>query len=103
MFEYLYGWMENLAGYLILVTAIMQLLPENSYQKYIRFFTGLVLVVMLAAPVLEMFGMQGEFKAACEQAVRTEERRMEQKIDKYMKDFNLEEESVDGSQVDEGP
>ena len=57
MFEYLYEWMQNIAFYMIMVTFIMHVIPNSDYKRYIRFFTGLVLAVMLAAPVLKLFGM----------------------------------------------
>jgi stage III sporulation protein AF len=56
MFEYLYGWLEDLSFYLILVTAVLYVLPSNSYRKYIRFFTGLVLILLLLNPILNLFG-----------------------------------------------
>ena len=56
MFEYLYEWLRNISYYLILVTAVTYVLPSNSYRKYIRLFTGLVLIMMLLTPVLNLFG-----------------------------------------------
>jgi len=56
MFEYLYEWLRNISYYLILVTAVTYVLPSGSYRKYIRFFTGLVLILMLLTPVLNLFG-----------------------------------------------
>lgn len=56
MFEYLYEWLQNISYYLILVTAVTYVLPSGSYRKYIRFFTGLVLIFMLLTPVLNLFG-----------------------------------------------
>ena len=56
MFEYLYGWLEDLSFYLILVTAVLYVLPSNSYRKYIRFFTGLILILLLLNPILNLFG-----------------------------------------------
>lgn len=56
MFEYLYEWLRNISYYLILVTAVTYVLPSGSYRKYIRFFTGLVLIFMLLTPVLNLFG-----------------------------------------------
>ena len=41
----LYQWLQDLAVYLILVSAILQALPQESYQKYIRFFSGLIRVM----------------------------------------------------------
>ncbi len=61
MFEYLYEWLQNISYYLILVTAVTYVLPSNSYRKYIRFFTGLVLIIMLLNPILNLFGMKAPY------------------------------------------
>ena len=55
MLEYIYEWMENIAFYMVLVTAVMHLLPDSDYQKYVRFFTGLTLVVLLLTPGVRAF------------------------------------------------
>ncbi len=55
MKEAIYNWLEQLACYLILVTAVLHELPDSGYKKYIRFFTGLILVLLLASPVLQLF------------------------------------------------
>lgn len=39
---------------------ILQALPENSYRKYVRFFCGLLLIVLLAQPVLDLMGEAGQ-------------------------------------------
>lgn len=62
MFEYLYEWMKNLAFYMVLVTMAIHMIPNADYKKYISFFTGLVLVVMLCGPVLKIFGMDNHLK-----------------------------------------
>ena len=58
MFVNLYEWLKDVSFYLILVTAVLYVLPSNSYRKYIRFFTGLVLIILLLNPVLSLFGMK---------------------------------------------
>lgn len=60
MFAYLYEWIRNVAFYLVLVTALLHVLPRSGYQKYIRFFTGLVLILLVLAPVLKLFQMEEE-------------------------------------------
>ena len=57
MIAFIYEWMENIAFYLVILVAIMQMIPKNSYQKYIRFFAGMILILMLAGPILRIFGM----------------------------------------------
>lgn len=73
MFDYLYEWLRNLSFYLILVTAVMYVLPSNGYRKYIRFFTGLVLVFMMLTPVFRLF-------------------HAEQDIAEYFKEYDFEKE-----------
>ncbi|MCF2667070.1 stage III sporulation protein AF [Faecalicatena contorta] len=62
MFEYLYQWMENLAFYMVMITAVMHIIPDKGYQRYLRFFTGLVLIIMLAAPIVKLLGMESSWE-----------------------------------------
>lgn len=62
MLTYIYDWIRNLAFYIVLVTMILQMLPDSVYKKYIRFFTGLVLILMLAEPILSGFHMKSDFE-----------------------------------------
>lgn len=57
MIAFIYEWIKNIAFYLVILVAIMQMIPKNSYQKYIRFFAGMILILMLAGPILRIFGM----------------------------------------------
>ncbi|MCI9215693.1 stage III sporulation protein AF [Lachnospiraceae bacterium 42-17] len=60
MFDYLYEWIQNIAFYLVLVTAVLHAVPNKAYKKYVRFFTGLVLILMIITPVLRLFGTEAE-------------------------------------------
>ena len=62
MIEYLYQWMENLAFYMVMITAVMHIIPDKGYQRYLRFFTGLVLIIMLAAPIVKLLGMESSWE-----------------------------------------
>lgn len=55
-------WIQNIAVYLIISAAILHAVPENGYRKYIRFFSGLVLILLLADPLLEFTGMARRFE-----------------------------------------
>ena len=57
MLDYIYQWMENIAFYLVVLVVIIQMVPGNSYKKYIRFFAGMILILMLTGPILNIFGM----------------------------------------------
>ena len=66
MFNYFYEWLRNLAFYMVLVTAVLQLIPNRSYEKYIRFFCGLILVILLLTPVMRVIdaGSEGRMRAS---------------------------------------
>lgn len=45
--EVLYEWVWNVAVYLLLVTAVTNVLPGDTYRKYLKFFTGVCLVIVM--------------------------------------------------------
>lgn len=55
--EYIYEWIENLAFYMVIMAVGIQMIPEESYKKYVRFFTGMILILLLAEPIVRIFGM----------------------------------------------
>ena len=57
MFQYLYEWMSGIAYFMVLITILMHIIPDQGYQKYIRFFTGILLVVLFLTPVWKLIGM----------------------------------------------
>ena len=62
MLEEIYGWLQNISVYLIVMAAVMHAIPGKDYGKYIRFFSGLVLILMLSSPLLRLAGMEGTFR-----------------------------------------
>lgn len=91
MINYLYEWMREIAYYMVLMTAIMQVAAAESYRKYIRLFTGIILVLMIMAPVMQIFGITEKEtwmqEAEYEKAV--------QEIEEKVKE--MENESVSGA------
>lgn len=55
MFQYICDWMQRIAYYLVLVTAILHMIPGEEYRRFVRFFTGLILVFLMAGPLLRLF------------------------------------------------
>ncbi|MFR1114317.1 MAG: stage III sporulation protein AF [Blautia sp.] len=58
MRETIYEWMKNLAVFYLFFTAVMNFLPDGAYGKYIRHFLGLLLILLLATPILQIFHLQ---------------------------------------------
>lgn len=50
-----YNWIKGIAFYLIIVLAIQNVLPDNKYKKYIKMFTGMILVLLIISPITNLF------------------------------------------------
>lgn len=61
--EALYAWLESLICYFILLFAVMNCLPDNSYRKYIQYYMGLLLILVVLSPLLHLSGMEGQIAA----------------------------------------
>lgn len=68
MLESLYAWIKNIAYYMILITAIWHIVPNSAYRKYIKFFTGMTLILLILSPVMQLFGtdQKTEFEKSIE-------------------------------------
>lgn len=53
--QVLFGWMKSLIFYLLLATIVTHMAPSNQYKQYIRYFIGLVVIVLLASPLKFLF------------------------------------------------
>lgn len=49
--DQLYEWIRNITYYLIFITVAENLLPNKKYEKYIKFFAGMVLILLVLKPV----------------------------------------------------
>ena len=54
MLESIYTWIENLAFYMVIMVAAMQMIPGENYKQYVRFFVGLILILLVLGPVLKV-------------------------------------------------
>ena len=92
VFRFLYGWIMNAAFYLVIFTAVLHVLPGEQYQKYVRFFTGLVIVVLLFSPLFKLLGMEHLFQGFRENAeYRQLQKEMEQASD-FLEEKQAEQE-----------
>ncbi len=57
MKELLYGWIRDIAFYTLLMTVVLHVLPEKSQKKYLQFFMGIVLIILVISPALEWTGL----------------------------------------------
>ena len=45
---------------LYLFTAVLNLIPDQKYEKYVRFFMGLLLIFMMSTPIFSILGKGSE-------------------------------------------
>lgn len=58
MAQEVYQWARNLAVYYIVLTALMHIMPNSQYGRYIRSFMGILLILIVASPLLELLHLE---------------------------------------------
>ncbi|TGY95426.1 hypothetical protein E5329_14760 [Petralouisia muris] len=66
--EIIYTWVKNIVCFYIFMNIIIHLLPRESYRKYVRFFSGMLLMILVATPVLSVLGKEDELMKKISQA-----------------------------------
>lgn len=56
--EEIYGWVRGLVFYLILMTMVLNLLPDKKYEKYLRLFTGMIFIMLVFRPFMDLGGLE---------------------------------------------
>lgn len=59
MIEAFYSWIKAIVVYLILISLVMNLLPDSHYKKYVRLFSGMILITLVIAPLGKLAGQEG--------------------------------------------
>ena len=90
MLEWIYGWIQNISVYLIVMAAVMHAIPGKDYGKYIRFFSGLVLIILLMTPLLRLTDMEDSFRS------RVQEQNMEQESASFLEEIREKQEEGKG-------
>ena len=49
--ESVYSWVKNIIYYMIFLSVVSNLLADSKYEKYIRFFAGMVLILLVVSPL----------------------------------------------------
>lgn len=52
----IYQWMKNLTLFYVMFHAALQLVPDRKYEKYVRFYMGILLILLMLSPVFLLFG-----------------------------------------------
>ena len=53
-------WIQKIISMLLVMSAVLQVIPGKDYEKYIRFFCGLVLILLVLSPLAALKGLKAE-------------------------------------------
>lgn len=73
MTQAVYQWVRNLAVYYIVLTAAIQVMPDQKYGRYIRYFMGVLLILIVTAPLLGLLHLDSAMDARFRQELLEEE------------------------------
>lgn len=89
MLDWLYEWIKNIAFYMIIVSVIFKVLPGNGYQKYIQFFSGIVLILLVFLPIVRVLGKEQTIKDLYEGYSYEQKKEEIEMMEKYFTDTDI--------------
>ena len=78
MTQEIYAWIRNLACFFVIFSGILHLLPDNSYKRYLQYYMGLLLILVLLSPVLRISGIQNKVEVYVKEFYEELEKEREQ-------------------------
>ena len=69
----IFAWMKNLIGCLCILELLYHMVQNSDYQKYLRFFGGIIFMILALQPILEMLHTGNLFEHAFRLALFQEE------------------------------
>ena len=103
MAESIYSWIQNLACFFILASAVVHFLPENSYKKYVQFYMGLLLILVILSPAFQFTGLEEEIDSFVKefQDSRTDREEWQKKAQDWEESWNEDNEGevIEGQEV----
>ena len=67
-------WIKSFVGCLLMISVVMQMLPNSKYEQYVKLFTGLLMLVLLIQPILKIDSMDSYLEGKIEEAMEAQER-----------------------------
>ena len=71
--EEIFEWIKSIAFFLILSELLFQILPDGKYRKYLKFFTGWILVFLIISPTNRWFGWEEKLVETAEKFMREQQ------------------------------
>ena len=62
--DMIFQWIRSLVCYLILMTMVVNLIPEKKYENYLRLFAGIIFLMLVFAPFGNLNGVEEQVAEA---------------------------------------
>lgn len=53
-----YSWVKSIVFYLVFLTVVTHLVPNRKFEKYVRLFTGMILILVVIKPVMGLLSSE---------------------------------------------
>lgn len=102
MLTQLYLWLQNVVCYFLLLTVVLNLLPDDSYKKYIRYYMGLLLILTFLSPIFQITDMEQTMELYMEnfKGFETEAQKWKEKAEVWEESWEKETEILRGQEVE---
>ena len=96
MTDGIYSWIQNVACFFILLTAVMNFLPDNSYKKYVQFYMGMLWILVILSPVFRFTGLENKVTSFVRefQALESEKEEWRERAGQWEETWNPEGEEI---------
>lgn len=54
--ETVFSWVRSILYFSIFATVLFQFLPGSAYKKYVQFFAGMLMILLVCRPILHLLG-----------------------------------------------
>ena len=85
--QFIFSYIKNICSFMIIITLILNLFPNKSYLKYIKFVAGLLLLIIVLRPILDIKKIKININDIFEQYSETDRKSMLQDYSKIESDI----------------
>lgn len=86
----IFVWIKRMIYLAIFLTLLLQILPNGTYRKYVKFFAGLVFVITIFNPLMQLFHQDGWEDKILSELVQAEGKREAELDFSYMEEKQKE-------------
>lgn len=94
MKQIMYEWVRNIVSYQLIVSIVINMIPKNEYIKYVRFFLGMLFLLITIQPVFRLFSLTETMDTRYARQI------WEREVKENDLEWNLEEWSETGGKKD---